>query len=108
MINLLDITTSDAIRGVLGVAEDELSDTVMQDVELADQLELDIEDLKTAIADLERRQAPKRRPIFIRDPGRKTSIAVVDVDAYGNQDAIECADPEAASHWDARQWHKLR
>ena len=42
MINILGITTSDAIRGVLGVSEEEIPDQVMTDVLLEDQLDLDI------------------------------------------------------------------
>jgi ABC-type phosphate transport system auxiliary subunit len=43
VIQFLGITTSDSIRGVLGVDEEEVPDQVMNDVNLAEQLEIDIE-----------------------------------------------------------------
>ena len=51
--------------------------------------------------------ARKRTPVFVPDPGPPGTEAVVAITAEGRPaKRIRAESPEAASHWDIRQWRR--
>lgn len=47
-------------------------------------------------------ELPRSTPIFVREPGPRSTRA--EVEALEAQ--VECESAEAASHWDRRSWHR--